>query len=454
MNYEFKFMRLPENHGFDEDHLKFLETIDRALVEAQNAISKKEDIEKIKKELDEKLAELRKDLKYEVIQKQLNEIFIKLEGTPIGGLTKEQLKEKERDLNIKWLRALLKKDENKMKVIYKEIKGLEPVMHTGVGSDDLDENFQQGGHFIPSLLAAEVNRFAIEGGVARREFRYLPFSGAGNSRNIPTLLTNVVVDWVEEGAKKSKTKPLIDKVTQSLKTLAAICILTEEIIEDAAIDLVSFVSQLLGEAIAAEEDNQFFSGDGNPWTGIINHPDVVIAPLAAGAGPLEMRPEALLAMTVAIPSTAAEGAKFYMHRTVWAAICSKRADAVTEGDQRGVFLVQEPTGTAPGTIWGYPVVLTDAMPSVSDVLDEDNKPIADQPFIIFGNLQKCCVYGDKQGLRVKVLDQASVTVQDSETPVVINLAERDMVALRVHKRVGYVCVLPQGICVLQTGPSS
>jgi HK97 family phage major capsid protein len=90
------------------------------------------------------------------------------------------------------------------------------------------------------------------------------------------------------------------------------------------------------------------------------------------------------------------------------------------------------------------------MPSLTD-LGYGEDPDPDLPFLIFGNLQKCVVYGDKQGLRVRVLDQASV-YDDNDN--LINLAERDMIALRVHKRVGYVIVLPLGIAVLTTGPVS
>jgi HK97 family phage major capsid protein len=109
-------------------------------------------------------------------------------------------------------------------------------------------------------------------------------------------------------------------------------------------------------------------------------------------------------------------------------------------------MVQDPKDPGTYRLWGYPVVPVEALPAVGD--DDGD---ADYPFLIFGNLQKCCVYGDKKGIRVKMLDQASVYDDNDE---LINLAEQDMVALRVHKRVGYAIVLPDGICVLQTGPSS
>jgi len=452
---ELKFIVLPEDHEFDENQLKFLETLDEGLVKVGEGISKKEDIEAIKKEFDDKLTAMKNDVEFEKLQKQINDIYVKVAEAGMKPLPSEKEKEqKERDLNNKWIRAFLGKDETTLKKIDKELKAsIDPVMHTGGGTDEIDEDYTQGGYLIPSLLLAEVNRFVEEGGIARREFRYLPFAGAGNSRYIPTLLTSVVVGWIDEGETKPKTKPTISRVQQTLKKLAAMVILTEEIIEDVIIDLVSFCGQLFGEAIAAEEDNQFFSGTGAPWTGLINDTTITSLALAAGAGPLDMRPEALLALTVAIPAGAVPGAKFYMNRTVWAAICARRSDSVSEGDTKGNYLVQQPSQGSPGSIWGFPVVLVEAMPSMSDLGygegDEECDP--DEPFLIFGNLSKCVVYGDKKGIRVKLLDQASV-YDDNDN--LINLAERDMQALRIHKRVGYVTVLPSGLVILQTGPAS
>jgi len=463
--YEFKHINIPEDHGFDEEHLKFLKTLDEALVKSRENISKKEDIDKVKADLEASLKELKSEFNYEKMQEQINAIFIKLHEFSLNpvGMSKEEKAKKERELNAQWVRALVKKDVKGMESVEKELKTLEPVMHlgpaTGQSAGDLGEDYTQGGYLVPDLLLAEVNRFVTDGGVARREFRYLPFAGAGNSRYIPTLLTNVVVDWVDEGEKKPKTKPYISRVQQTLKKLAAMVIFTEEIIEDTVIDLTSFAAQLIGEAIAAEEDNQFFAGTGAPWTGIINTAGTVGLALAAGVGPLNMRPESLLAMTVAIPTGAVPGAKFYMNRQVWAAISARRADAVAEGDARGNYIVQTPGQGSPGSIWGFPVVLTEAMPSLADLygitdmsdIDPDLTCDADEPFIIFGNLSKCVAYGDKQGLRIKLLDQASV-YDDNDT--LVNLAEQDMIALRIHKRVGYVCILPAGICVLSTGPTS
>jgi HK97 family phage major capsid protein len=452
--YEFKHIQLPDDHKFDDDHLAFLQTIDEGLVNAAEKSVKKEDLEAKQKELEEKLSELKNSFKYDEVKEQLREAFIEMEKIraekPV--ISKEEKQAKELELNNKWIRAMLRKDRDGLKAISNELKELEvktelePVMHTGAGSDMLSTDASQGSYLIPELLLAEVNRFVVSGGIARREMRYLPFSGAGNSRYIPTLLTNVTVGWVDEGERKEKTKPITSRVQQTLKTVAAMVIMTEEIVEDSAINLTAWCGQLLGEAIAAEEDDQFFAGTGAPWTGILNDTNVATYQLDATEGITDITPNDLLDMLSEIPTNARAGGKFYMHQTVLDRIISYRASAVAAGDGEGAFLVTDPKEAGAYRIWGYPVVVSDSLP---DIDDDDGD--ADYPFLFFGNLQKCCVYGDKKGIRVKILDQASVYDENDE---LINLAEQDMVALRVHKRVGYVIVLPAGIVVLQTGASS
>jgi HK97 family phage major capsid protein len=109
-------------------------------------------------------------------------------------------------------------------------------------------------------------------------------------------------------------------------------------------------------------------------------------------------------------------------------------------DNQGRYILQQPTDNAPGKIWGRPYELSDALPTPDEVQDGD-------PWIIFGDLKKSCILGDKQQIRVKILEEATITDTDSLTP--INLAEQDMIAMRVVERVGYVCVLPEGISVLK-----
>jgi HK97 family phage major capsid protein len=293
-----------------------------------------------------------------------------------------------------------------------------------------------GAYLIPEELRSEILRIAQnQYGLARRDMRYLPFSGPGNERKIPALATSVSVSWTGEGQAKRSTQPTFDVVTQTLKKLAAIVPMTEEIIEDSTINLTALVAELFAEAVAKEEDLQFFAGTGAPWTGILNNGLVNVVNTATD-DPADITADDLLALVDATPTSVIDGAKFYMNRTVYSKIRTLR-----EGVGTGTYIVQPPTAGGPASMWGYPVELSDAFTPVSTTGQ-------DVPFVLFGNLKKTAIFGDKQQLRVKMLDQA--TVNNTTNNGTLNLAQQDMIALRIVERVGYVLALPTGVSVLKT----
>lgn len=293
-----------------------------------------------------------------------------------------------------------------------------------------------GGYLIPEELRSEVLRIAeTQYGLARRDFRYLPFSGPGNSRKIPALASSVAVSWTDEAGEKQSTAPTFSVIEQTLKKLAAIVPMTEEIIEDSTINLTALVAELFAEAVAKEEDLQFFNGNGTVWTGILNNGSVNVVRIT-GTDPAAVDADDLLAMIDGTPSGALAGAKFYMHRSVFSKIRSLRDDSGA-----GQYIVSHPTATAPASLWGYPIELTDAFPAVTVTGNS-------KPFVLFGNLKVAAIFGDKQQLRVKLLDQA--TVNNSSNSGSINLAQQDMMAVRIVERVGYVLALPTAVTVLKT----
>ncbi len=435
-----------DNVELTEKEQAVLDAINAKIEAQMESKAGKDEITALNEALDKKLTEFRKDLDYESMQKQLDKLFERTDkiNQPYDPVKAEK---DEKEFNQKWLRAFLKRDAMAMNEMKISPSGdyFNPSLHANQADDVSD--LEQGAYAIPSLLLAEINRWVYEAGLCRREMRYLPFSGPGNERDLLAQVQAVTVSWIGEGAVKPKTKPKFKKITQRLKKMAAITVLTEEIIEDSAIDLVRYCSELFGEAIAIEEDTMFLTGDtddGDPFDGIINADDVATLTMTAGAGPTDVTADTLNQMIYEIPTPARRGAKFYMHPELFSVIQRLRIDTVSAGDGAGDYLIQKPTNGDPASIWGYPIVLTDQLPGNDDVE-------ADDPFMFFANLSRTSVYGDKQGMRVKMLDQASLTDDGGNT---INLAEQDMVAMRVHKRVGYVNILPDGICVLVAGEAT
>lgn len=325
-----------------------------------------------------------------------------------------------------------KADENTRK-FFKALMSRDTVALKAFSTDDTPDTDGNAGFTIPSELRAEVLRIAQVGyGVAREEMFYLPFSGPGNKRVIPALGTSVSVKWTDEGGKKKSTGAKFSVVTQTLNKLAAIVPFTEEILEDTAIDLTGLVATLIVEATSKEEDIQFFTGTGSPWTGVLNNSDV--NPVTQASGDVnQVTVDDLIDMEDKTPAGALPGSKYYFHRSILSVLRKLK-------DKNGNYILVPAANGQPATLNGYPYRVCEAFPAVGDVGTGD-------AYILFGNLRQGAVYGDKQQIRVQMLTEATITDTDGSTA--INLAEQDMVAMRFVKRVGYVVALPEALTVLK-----
>jgi HK97 family phage major capsid protein len=391
----------------------------------------KEDLKKFIK--DETIANLDKELdaKSEELVKKFFDGVAKQRKAAIDGRKAPVKKTSEQELTRKWWNCLVNQDISGARAIQKD--------YLREGDD------ASGGYLVPPpALMAEINRFTEQYGVARREMRYLPFSGPANSRKIPRLGSSVSVYWASEAGKKSKTKPSFELVTQTLKKIVAIAIYTEELVEDSAIDINALLGELFGEAVAKEEDRVFFAGntdDGDVYNGILNATGIVPVVMGDGDVAADIGVDDLIDMKYAVPKEVRQTGKFYGNSAIFK-LCEKLKD---KNDR--YILHDAQNGNAP-TLCGRPY-------EELDILPDDDLVTEETPFLIYTNLKKTCVYGDKGTLRLKLLSEATLDFDDSdESPNNINLAENDMQALRIVKRTGYVPVLPSGIAVLKTGGES
>jgi len=394
----------------------------KAEEEAKDGIKtfiKSETVEALNKELDKISDELVKKF-FSGVKEQRNKVID--EGV-------KPKKDSDQELVRKWYTCLVNHDMAGVRLIEKD--------YLQVGDE------VQGGYTVPPpALLAEINRFTEEYGVARRDMRYLPMSGAGNSRMIPALGSSVSVFWVGEGKAKHSSKPTFALVEQVLKKIATICPLTEELMSDSAINIISLLGELIGEAVAKEEDRVYFTGSigaGDVFNGILNAVGVVVVPMAVGKLVEDITYDDLMEVMYSVPKEVRQKGKFYLNSQVTKVLRKLK-------DIEGRYVVQSPTGGQPENILNKPY-------EEVDVLPDDTVDTEDTPFLIFTDLRKTCVYGDKGGLTVKLLDQAIVESAE-ESPSDLNLATQDMVALRAVKRTGYVPVLPAGIAVLATGEGS
>lgn len=296
-----------------------------------------------------------------------------------------------------------------------------------------------GGYTVDEELSAEIRHLTTEYGVARREMEVITLSKHAYQAN--NLATDVSVYWVDEGSAISSTQVQLGQEDLELKKLGAIVTMTNELLEDTEIDLVRFVASRVAEGFAQAEDEAFFKGDGTSaygsFTGVLENSSVNEVTMT-GTGFSSIDADDLINMVDATPQGAHSNGKFYMNRTIMSYIRKLK-------DNEGAYIYQMPREGGPATIWGYPVVLVEAMPSKTD-------SAAETSFVLFGDLRRGAMLGQKNGIAAKLFDAGVVrNVADNAD---INLITTDRVAVRWTERVGYVMIIPTAMTKLTTAAAS
>jgi HK97 family phage major capsid protein len=301
-------------------------------------------------------------------------------------------------------------------------------------STDVDAS---GGYTVDEELRAEIHGLVTEYGVSRREMTVLTMSA-------PTIKlnkrgTDVSVYWTDEMGAKTSTDFTISQVSLTLNKLAAIVPMSDEILEDSEIDLVSYTASRVAEKIAEQEDEAAFNGDGSStyggYTGILSGAGNTVT--MTGTTFASIDADDILDMIDALPTGHQANAKFYIHRTNMSHIRSLK-------DTTGAYIYQRPSESGPATIWGKPVVEVEVMPTSSD-------SAANTAFVLYADLKKSSYVGIKGGLKMDVSNQATVTSTESGD---LNLFRQDMTALRFVERWGYVNLLTDAAVVLKTATAS
>lgn len=281
-----------------------------------------------------------------------------------------------------------------------------------------------GGYLVPDVTRPEILRLMEEFGVARTDFRVLPM-GKSKVITIPRKLTGATVTRTSENTAITDTKVTLDYVTLTASKVAAIVAMSSELDEDSIVDMGQYVNELLGESFAEEEDGQFYAGTGSPHTGLFSSTHTFGNSVSV-ADAENISYDDLVDCVYGIKSNYLNGAVWRMHRTVYAEICKIK-------DNDGNPIVVNPAEPTKASMFGYPIRLIESAPTASGAG-------AGVPYIVLGAGNKSII-GSKRDLTVKILTEATV---DS-----VNLAENDLVGIRVTKRDAFVVALPLAYSVIK-----
>lgn len=262
-----------------------------------------------------------------------------------------------------------------------------------------------GGFLVPEEFVPTLIRLVETFGLIRRSATIIPMTR--DELTMPNLASGLIMYWpgsqpaptapgTGEGVALTNQKPQFGQIKLIARKGGVLVPATSELLEDSTIPIANLLATLVAEAFAKGEDKVGLVGDITvddgetnavyPFNGVLtdatNEVDLG-ATLIAG-----LTSDNLLDVTSLIPSSAQDGAKFIMHRTVFDIVRKLK-------DSNGDYIYDRPSGVTPGTIWGYPYELNDVMPSANASLPTP----AGMRYIAFGNLKHYFI-GDRRKMSV------------------------------------------------------
>jgi HK97 family phage major capsid protein len=239
----------------------------------------------------------------------------------------------------------------------------------------------QGGYTVFPEYESIILALALDKSqIALPYCKVLPMGS--NVKKVPAKLTGTTVSWGTEATDIGEsTGPTVAEVTLTTKRLGAWKEASNEYIGDAFFDVASWLSDLFGEAIGLELDNQVLNGTGDPCYGVLTSAAGYSVTMGAGLTDFsDINGDHASEMMRNLREVDLAGARFVLHRTVFHYVRIMK-------DSQSAYIYGHPAGPSPKEIWGLPYVLSEKAPSTS---------AANTPFVSLGNFENFLI-GRRQG---------------------------------------------------------
>ena len=274
----------------------------------------------------------------------------------------------------------------------------------------------EGGYLVPD----EFERTLIEALEEQNIFRQIAriIQTSSGERKIPVVATKGTASWVDEGGEITDSDDSFTQVTLGAFKLATMMKVSDELMNDSAFDLESYIAREFARRIGSKEEEAFFVGDGS------GKPTGIFA--ATGGAQLGVTTAGATAITVdevidlfySLKSPYRKKAVFVMNDSTVKAIRKLK-------DGQGQYLWQPSlTAGTPDTILNRPVYTSAYVPTIE----------AGAKTIAFGDFKYYWI-ADRQGRSFKRLNELFATT--------------GQVGFMATQRVDGKLILPEAIKVLQ-----
>ena len=305
---------------------------------------------------------------------------------------------------------LLASKGNRKSLAFCDRHGIEVKAHTeGVNS--------AGGFLVPDEFETELISLRERFGVFRREARVRPMSS--DTLRVPRRSATLSASFVGEATAGTESTQTFESVLLVAKKAMVLTTVSNELNEDAFVNLADDVAGEIAYAFAKKEDECGFIGTGtSTYGGIRGVVDIIENGTAAvqyydsalSSSFADLSLDNIGAFMGLLPAYAdTPNAKFYMHKAVWHGAFEA---ALTSAGGTSAREIKEGYAGQP-TLFGYPVVFTQVMRS---------SYTADKIVALFGDLTLAASFGDRRQTTIQISDSA------------LNAFEQDELAIRGTER--------------------
>ena len=305
---------------------------------------------------------------------------------------------------------LLASKGNRKSLSFCDRHGIEVKAHTeGVNS--------AGGFLVPDEFETELISLREQYGVFRREARVRPMSS--DTLRVPRRSATLSASFVGEATAGTESTQTFESVLLVAKKAMVLTTVSNELNEDAFVNLADDVAGEIAYAFAKKEDECGFIGTGtSTYGGIQGVVDIIEngttavqyydSTLSSSFADLSL--DNIGAFMGLLPAYAdTPNAKFYMHKAVWHGAFEA---ALTSAGGTSAREIKDGYAGQP-TLFGYPVVFTQVMRS---------SYTADKIVALFGDLTLAASFGDRRQTTIQISDSA------------LNAFEQDELAIRGTER--------------------
>ncbi len=244
-----------------------------------------------------------------------------------------------------------------------------------------------GDYLVAPEYAATILERVADYGVFRRNTFQIPMGS--DKLYVPKRGGGFTVYNPSEGNPITSSDASLSQATLDAELWGILAIFSKQLEEDAVIVLGEWITREMVRAFAQAEDNVAFNGDGSStYFGVTG-----LRSSLGAAGQVEttntdktLKYEDFTTLCGTLPQNADVNAQFYMHRS-WYFQAIGAKDSNGDPIARDMFVGDRRRPT----ILGYPVEITNIMPSVANTSAGDI-------FCIFGDLRLAALLGQRSGI--------------------------------------------------------